>query len=71
MYLCIASRIDTRIHVSWMYDWQFEFLRPSIAEIVEEYVKVHSDKCPLEEDAADDEDDGEADDEVDDDVDGE
>ena len=35
------------------YDWQFEFLPPSIAEIVKEYFKVHSDKYPLEEDAAD------------------
>ena len=52
------------------YNWQFEFLRPSIADIVKEYIKVHSDKSPLEEDAADGEADGEADDEADD-VDGE
>ena len=41
------------------YEWQFEFLHPTIAEIVKEYVKVHSDKYPLEEDAADGEADGE------------
>ena len=50
------------------FNWQYEWMRPSIDEIVQEYIKIYADQataediaCYSDEDAEDAEDDGEAD----------
>ena len=39
------------------YNWQYEFMRPSVEEIVAAYTKIYG-KDPLEEDLDDDDSDG-------------
>ena len=54
------------MHVFVHYNWQYEFMRPSIAEIVEAYLKIYGPEARVEdlEDESDSEDGDGSDDEA-------